>query len=63
MAELKQIDVKALIQIKGAKPRLTRQQYRTLRGQVLAGDGDGAMKGLRKILLLNGTNAVKRSNS
>lgn len=54
------IDTKALIQVKGARPRLTVQQYRTLRGQVLAGDPDGAMRGLRKILLLQGSNAVKR---
>ena len=45
-----QIDSKALIQIKACRDRLTPQQYRTLRGQVLAGDGDGAPKGLRKIL-------------
>jgi hypothetical protein len=30
--------------------RLTFQQYRTLRGQVLAGDAFGAVNGLRKIL-------------
>ncbi len=53
------IDTKALIQVKGARHRLTAQQYRTLRGQVLAGDPDGAMRGLRKLLLLQGTNAIK----
>lgn len=57
---MKGVDVKALIQIKGARQQLTYQQYRTLRGQVLAGDPDGAMKGLRKLLLMQGTNAVKR---
>lgn len=56
---MKGIDVKALIQIKGARPRLTVQQYRTLRGQVLAGDADGAMRGLRKLLLMQGSNAIK----
>jgi hypothetical protein len=60
---LQKIDVKALIQIKGAKPYLTRQQFKTLRGQVFAGDSEGAMKGLRKLLLLNGTNAVKRGKA
>lgn len=30
--------------------QLTRQQYRTLRGQVYAGDACAAMKGLCKIL-------------
>lgn len=40
--------------------RLTRQQYRTLCGQALAGDTVGAEKGLRKILL-RGRN-VSRKN-
>ena len=44
------IDTKALIQLKASRNRLSRQQYRTLWGQVLAGDSDGAMKGLRNIL-------------
>ena len=50
---MKQIDVKALIHVKACRDRLTAQQYRTLRGQVLAGDGDGAMRGLRKLLMKN----------
>lgn len=37
--------------LRKAKRDLTVQQYKTLRGQVLAGDAAGAMKGLRKILL------------
>ena len=57
---MNEISTKALIQVKGARHRLTAQQYRTLRGQILAGDPDGAMKGLRKLLLLQGSNAVKR---
>lgn len=60
MDAVKHIDVKALIQIKGARKRLTAQQYRTLKGQVLAGDSEGAMKGLREILLISGSNAIKR---
>ena len=47
---MQQIDTRALIQLKACRGRLTAQQYRTLRGQVLAGDGDGALKGPRKIL-------------
>lgn len=47
---MREIDTGAIIQLKGARHRLTFQQYRTLRGQVLAGDADGAMRGLRKIL-------------
>lgn len=44
------LDYKALIQVKACRGRLTAQQYRTLKGQVLAGDPDGALKGLRAIL-------------
>lgn len=57
---MKEINAGALIQLKGARGSLTAQQYRTLRGQVLAGDHEGALKGLRKILLMQGTNAVKK---
>lgn len=58
----KDINVGALLRLKEAHKRrqLTRHQYRTLYGQVLAGDVEGAMKGLRK-LLLQGTNAVKNN--
>lgn len=56
---MNEINVGALIRIKGARPHLTAQQYRTLQGQVLAGDPDGAMRGLRKLLLMQGSNAVK----
>lgn len=54
MDALKPINTRALIQIKGARQHLTAQQYRTLKGQVLAGDPDGAMKGLRKIMQQKG---------
>lgn len=50
MDAVKPIDTKALIQLKACRDRLTVQQYRTLRGQVLAGDGAGARRGLRKLL-------------
>lgn len=56
---MQDINVGVLIHIKVARPHLTAQQYRTLRGQVLAGDPDGAMRGLRKLLLLQGSNAIK----
>lgn len=59
---MREVNVGALIRLKGARQHLTAQQYRTLRGQVLAGDPDGAMRGLRKLLLLEGSNAVKRQN-
>ena len=47
------IDYRVLIQLKACyqERRLTRQQYKTIRGQALAGDGEAAMKGLRTILL------------
>ena len=32
------------------KSKLTKQQYKTLKGQCLAGDTEGATKGLYKIL-------------
>lgn len=44
------IDFKALMHLKAVKDRLAVQQYKTLRGQVLAGDADGAMRGMRKLL-------------
>lgn len=56
---MSKIDYKALIQIKGAREHLTKQQLKTLRGQVLAGDSEEAMKELRKLLLLGGSNAIK----
>jgi hypothetical protein len=43
-------DFRALIQIKACKPCLTAHQYKTLRGQAIAGDSDGALKGLKTIL-------------
>mgnify|MGYP003307317287 CR=1 FL=1 len=40
----------AFIYLRGFRDKLTKQQYRTLKGQILAGDIDGAMRGLQKIL-------------
>lgn len=47
---MKTIDSKTLILLKGHRHLLTQQQYKTLRGQALAGDAEGAMRGLRKLL-------------
>ena len=44
------INKQALIQINRARKRLSPQQYKTLRGQLLAGDADGALRGLKKVL-------------
>lgn len=57
---MQEVNVGALIRLKHNRHLLSLRQYRTLRGQILAGDPDGAMRGLRKLLLLQGTNAVKR---
>lgn len=40
----------ALGQLNAYRRRLTPQQYKTLRGQILAGNTDGAMRGLQKLL-------------
>ena len=34
----------AFAQLKAMRHKLTPQQYRTLKGQILAGDSDGAMR-------------------
>lgn len=36
--------------LKSNKENLTRQQYKTVRGQALSGDLEGARKGLAKLL-------------
>ena len=49
----------AMGRLRANKHNLTRQQLKTLRGQVLAGDPAGAMKGLQRIMLLTHSNAIK----
>lgn len=49
MDAVKPIDADALLKLKACRTMLTEQQYKVLRGQVLAGDADGAMKGLRRL--------------
>ena len=49
----------ALVRLKNNRHLLTDQQYKTLRGKIKAGDRAGAMRGLRNILLLQGSNAIK----
>ena len=44
------IDNKALYKLAAVKQLLTRQQYKTIKGQILAGDADGAMRGLAKLI-------------
>ena len=50
MDAVRNIDTRALIRLKAARPKLTPQQYRTIKGQILAGYPVGAMKGLEKLL-------------
>ena len=50
MANDKPVNKKALLKLKQYIPWLTGQQYKTLRGQILAGHDEAAMKGLQKIL-------------
>ena len=40
----------AMKQLKAHREQLTRQQVRTIKGQILAGDIAGAMKGLDRII-------------
>ena len=36
--------------LKGHRSELTAQQYRTIRGQAISGDIDGAARGLHRVL-------------
>jgi hypothetical protein len=47
---MQRVDFRAVMNLKACRDKLTRQQYKTLKGQILAGDGDGAMKGLRRLM-------------
>ena len=40
-------------ELKKYKKFLTKQQYKTLKGQILSGDKEGAKKGLNKLLKRN----------
>ena len=51
------VDQGAMRILRNNRDSLSRHQYKTLRGQVLAGDPDGAMKGLRNILSRNNSRA------
>ena len=44
------VDNKALGRLLAAKRFLSRQQYKTIKGQILAGNADGAMRGLERII-------------
>lgn len=44
------VDSKALGRLLAAKRMLSRQQYKTIKGQILAGNAEGAMRGLERIV-------------
>lgn len=50
MEALNPINTQALAQLNRARGSLTPQQYKTLRGQVLAGNASDALRGLQKLL-------------
>ena len=56
---MKEIDVNAVCRLKAYRKVLTNQQYQTLKGQILAGDSLGAMKGLESILQRNRERVVQ----
>lgn len=43
------VDQKAMGRLRAANRSLTPQQYKTLRGQILAGNAQAAMKGLDRL--------------
>lgn len=43
-------NIGALYQLNGYRSKLTPQQFKTLRGQIIAGNTEGAMRGLQKII-------------
>ena len=49
------INIQALKELKRARPYLTPQQYRTIEGQILAGQHLSAVKGLNKLLQKRGS--------
>ena len=55
METVNPINIQALKELKRARQYLTPQQYRTIKGQILAGSPVGAMKGLERLLQKRGT--------
>lgn len=47
---MKEVNVNAVCRLKAYRRVLTQQQYQTLKGLILAGDPEGAMRGLDAIL-------------
>lgn len=57
---MREINVGALIRLHNAKHLLTRNQYAVLYRKLHKGDVEGTMKRLQQLLLLQGSNAVKK---
>lgn len=55
------VDTGALARLRSTRHLLSKQQYRTLRGQILAGDSSGAMKGLRSVLRHRTQNKIENT--
>lgn len=47
---MKRVDLHVMMQMMDCRQRLRSREHKILRGQVLAGDGDGALRGLKKII-------------
>lgn len=54
MEAINPINIQALKELKRARQYLTPQQYRTIKGQILAGQTVQAMKGLWRLLQRRG---------
>ena len=50
MDAIKPINAQALIRLKAYRGQLSPHQYKTLKGQILAGNAEGAARGLEKIM-------------
>lgn len=55
---MRQINKTALFQLKALGGCITPQEYKTIKGQILAGDDKGALKGLKKILRRSKRNEI-----
>lgn len=50
MIETENINIGALIELNKQKHLLTQQQYKTFKGQILAGNAAGALKGITRLM-------------
>lgn len=47
---MSEVNQRAIATLNSYRRKLTRQQYKTLRGQILNGNDEGAMKGLYRLV-------------